>query len=190
MPVSPLAGKPADPTNADRCAQAGDRLLHADGRIHRCPAQCVSFGTSGHRGCSLDNAFTEAHILAITQAICDYRKQQGIDGPLYIGIDTHALSDRRQRRALEVLAANGVEIMIDADNGVHADPGHLAGHPRLQPRPQAAPRRRHRHHAIAQSARGRRLQVQSVHTADPRTPRDRMDRGPGQRVDCGRHCAE
>src|SRR5579863_5979154 len=71
------------------------------------PAQRVAFGTSGHRGCSLDNSFNETHILAITQAICLYRKQQGIDGPLYIGFDTHALSEPAFKSALEVLAANG-----------------------------------------------------------------------------------
>jgi phosphoglucomutase len=76
------------------------------------PAQRVAFGTSGHRGSSLDHAFNEAHILAITQAICLYRKQQRIDGPLFLGMDTHALSVPALDSALEVLAANGVEVMI------------------------------------------------------------------------------
>jgi phosphoglucomutase len=80
------------------------------------------FGTSGHRGCSLDNAFNEAHILAITQAICLYRKQQCIDGPLYIGFDTHALSEPAFASAMEVLAANGVDVMVDADNGYTPTP--------------------------------------------------------------------
>ena len=74
----------------------------------------MSFGTSGHRGSSLRGSFNEAHILAITQAICEYRRGQGIDGPLYLGKDTHALSGPAQRSALEVLAANGVR---DADPG-------------------------------------------------------------------------
>ncbi|QOR71203.1 alpha-D-glucose phosphate-specific phosphoglucomutase [Ruania alkalisoli] len=78
------------------------------------PAQQVVFGTSGHRGSSLDSAFNEAHIVAITQAIVEYRASQGIDGPLYLGRDTHALSDPAQRTALEVLAAAGVEVRIDA----------------------------------------------------------------------------
>jgi phosphoglucomutase len=69
----------------------------------------VSFGTSGHRGSSLNGTFTEAHVLAITQAICDYRRGQGTDGPLYIGKDTHALSTSAQRTAIEVLAANNVQ---------------------------------------------------------------------------------
>jgi phosphoglucomutase len=70
--------------------------------------QLVAFGTSGHRGSALHGTFNEAHILAITQAICEYRKGQGIDGPLYMGKDTHAVSEPAQRTALEVLAANGV----------------------------------------------------------------------------------
>jgi phosphoglucomutase len=79
------------------------------------PAQRVAFGTSGHRGSAFDNSFNEWHVLAITQAICRYRKQQGINGPLFLGIDTHALSEPAFASALEVLAANGVETMI-ADN--------------------------------------------------------------------------
>ncbi len=86
------------------------------------PTQMVSFGTSGHRGSSLTATFTEAHILAITQAICDYRRSQGIDGPLYMGKDTHALSAPAQRTALEVLAANNVETIIQKDDGVTPTP--------------------------------------------------------------------
>jgi phosphoglucomutase len=76
------------------------------------PEQRVAFGTSGHRGSSLDRSFNEWHILAITQAICEYRKQQGSDGPLFLGMDTHALSEPAHASALEVLAANGVDVMI------------------------------------------------------------------------------
>src|SRR5574341_2687462 len=86
------------------------------------PSQLVSFGTSGHRGSSLNGEFTEAHILAITQAICDYRYSQGTDGPLYMGKDTHAVSAPAQRTALEVLAANGVEAVIQRDEGVTPTP--------------------------------------------------------------------
>jgi phosphoglucomutase len=86
------------------------------------PAQRVAFGTSGHRGCSLDSSFNEAHILAITQAICLYRKHQGIDGPLYIGFDTHALSEPAFKSALEVLAANRIDVMVDADNSYTPTP--------------------------------------------------------------------
>ena len=84
--------------------------------------QLVAFGTSGHRGTSLNGTFTEAHVLAITQAICDYRKTQGTTGPLYMGKDTHALSAPAQRTALEVLAANKVETIIQENNGVTPTP--------------------------------------------------------------------
>src|SRR5438876_8887213 len=121
MAISPLAGKPADPSlliNVPRLVTA-----YYTGRPDpSVPAQRVAFGTSGHRGSALDNAFNEAHILAITQAICLYRKQQGIDGPLYIGIDTHALSEPAFASALEVLAANGVDVMVDADEGYTPTP--------------------------------------------------------------------
>ena len=86
------------------------------------PNQLVSFGTSGHRGSPLQGTFTEAHILAITQAICDYRRSQGTDGPLYMGKDTHALSAPAQRTALEVLAANNVETVIQQGDGVTPTP--------------------------------------------------------------------
>jgi phosphoglucomutase len=86
------------------------------------PAQMVSFGTSGHRGSALDGTFNEAHISAITQAICDYRRANGPDGPLYMGKDTHAVSDPAQRTALEVLAANNVETIIQPNNGVTPTP--------------------------------------------------------------------
>ena len=115
MPVSPLAGKPADPSiliNVPRLVTA-----YYTGRPDpSVPGERVVFGTSGHRGSSLDNAFNEAHILAISQAICRYRTQQSIDGPLFIGFDTHALSEPAFATALEVLAANGVQIMVDADS--------------------------------------------------------------------------
>src|SRR4030095_16644064 len=116
MAISPLAGKPADPSlliNVPRMVTA----YYTRRPDLSVPAQRVAFGTSGHRGSALDNAFNEAHILAITQAICLYRKQQSIDGPLYIGIDTHALSEPAFASALEVLAANGVDVMVDANNG-------------------------------------------------------------------------
>ncbi len=121
MQVSPLAGKPADPSiliNVPRLVSA-----YYTGRPDpSVPAQRVVFGTSGHRGSAFDNAFNESHILAITQAICLYRKEQGIDGPLFIGIDTHALSEPAFASALEVLAANGVEVMVDADDGFTPTP--------------------------------------------------------------------
>jgi phosphoglucomutase len=119
--ISPLAGKPApasiliDPEKLraeyySRKPDSGDT------------AQRVSFGTSGHRGSPLRGSFNELHILAITQAICDYRKREGIGGPLYIGRDTHAVSEPALRSALEVLAANGVQTMIDRDDGYTPTP--------------------------------------------------------------------
>ena len=121
MEVSPLAGKPADPSiliDVSKLIAA----YYAGRPDPSVPSQRVAFGTSGHRGCSLDNSFNEAHILAITQAICLYRKQQSIDGPLYIGFDTHALSEPAFKTALEVLAANGVEVMTDAASGYTPTP--------------------------------------------------------------------
>jgi phosphoglucomutase len=112
-PVSPLAGKPAP---ASLLVDV-PRLLSAYANDRPDPsvaAQRVSFGTSGHRGTSLDRSFNEWHVLAITQAICEYRAQQGINGPLFIGIDTHALSGPALQSALEVLAANDVETFISA----------------------------------------------------------------------------
>ena len=81
------------------------------------PAERVAFGTSGHRGSSLTRSFNEAHILAITEAICRYRAARGIDGPLFVGRDTHALSEPAFQSALEVLVAHGVEVMIDSAGG-------------------------------------------------------------------------
>ncbi len=121
MTLHPLAGKPApadlliDVARLER--DYYDRRPNLDD-----PAQLVSFGTSGHRGTPLDGTFTESHILAITQAICEYRKQKQIDGPLFMGKDTHAISGSAQRTALEVLAANGVETILQRDDGFTPTP--------------------------------------------------------------------
>ena len=121
MAVSPLAGKPADPSrlvNVPRLVTA-----YYTGRPDPAvPAQRVSFGTSGHRGSSFDDAFNEAHILATTEAICRHRAREHVDGPLFIGIDTHALSEPAFASALEVLAAHGVDVMIDASGGYTPTP--------------------------------------------------------------------
>ena len=111
MEVNPLAGKPAEPAmlvNVPKLITA----YYTETPDPSVPGQRVSFGTSGHRGSAFDKAFNEWHILAISQAICLYRKQQKIDGPLFLGMDTHALSVPALASALEVLAANGVEVMI------------------------------------------------------------------------------
>ena len=111
MKVSPFAGKPADPSmlvNVPRLISA----YYTERPDPSVPEQRVAFGTSGHRGSAFDNAFNEWHILAISQAICLYRGEHGIDGRLFLGMDTHALSVPAFASALEVLAANGVEVMI------------------------------------------------------------------------------
>ena len=119
--ISPLAGKPAPKSLLVDLVRLEREYYERKPDLDD-PTQLVSFGTSGHRGSSLRGSFTEAHIAAITQAICDYRRAQGIDGPLYMGKDTHALSDPAQRTALEVLAANGVETIIQRDAGVTPTP--------------------------------------------------------------------
>jgi phosphoglucomutase len=111
MEVSPLAGKPADPASLVNVPQLVT-AYYTETPDPSIPAQRVSFGTSGHRGSAFEKAFNERHILAISQAICLYRKQQKIDGPLFLGMDTHALSVPALASALEVLAANDVEVMI------------------------------------------------------------------------------
>jgi len=119
--ISPLAGKPApkamliDPARLEREYYARKPDV-AD------PTQLVTFGTSGHRGTPFRSSFTEAHVQAITQAICDYRRAHGVDGLLYMGKDTHGLSEPAQRTALEVLVANGVETVIQRDGGVTPTP--------------------------------------------------------------------
>src|SRR5215467_3522169 len=121
MTISPLAGKPAPQDILVDLARL-EREYHTRWPDMEDPTQRVSFGTSGHRGSALHGSFNEAHILAITQAICDYRRSQGTNGPLFMGKDTHALSGPAQRTALEVLAANGVETIIQRNDGVTPTP--------------------------------------------------------------------
>jgi phosphoglucomutase len=119
--VSDLAGKPAQPSMLVDV----DRLIaayydnHPDPKV---PAQAVAFGTSGHRGSSLNGSFNEDHILATSEAICRYRRAQGIDGPLFIGRDSHALSDPATRSAIEVLVANDVSVLVDSADGLTPTP--------------------------------------------------------------------
>jgi phosphoglucomutase len=119
--IHPLAAKPP-PKDLLIDADSLQREYYARKPDFADRAQRVSFGTSGHRGSSLRGTFNERHVLAISQAICDYRSSQGISGPLYLGKDTHALSGPAFTTALEVLAANGVETMIDADHGYTPTP--------------------------------------------------------------------
>jgi len=121
MKVSPLAGTPASPSmlvNVPRLVTA----YYAEHPDRLVAAERVAFGTSGHRGSPFERTFNEAHILAITQAICSYRQAHRIEGPLFMGMDTHALSEPAFVSALEVLAANGVEVMIDRDGGYTPTP--------------------------------------------------------------------
>ena len=119
--ISPLAGKPAPKELlVDVVRLKKDYFERRPDLLD--PNQLVSFGTSGHRGSPLNGTFTEAHILAITQAICDYRREQGTDGPLYMGKDTHAVSGPAQCSALEVLAANNVPTIIQEGDGVTPTP--------------------------------------------------------------------
>jgi phosphoglucomutase len=121
LAIHPLAGKPA---TQDLLIDIGSlvKAYETNKPDLNNPLQLVSFGTSGHRGSSADGSFTEAHILAITQAICEYRKSHEIKGPLFMGKDTHALSAPAERTALEVLAANGVETFIQEDDGFTPTP--------------------------------------------------------------------
>src|SRR5271165_6142591 len=121
MTLSPLAGKPAPKEMLVDVVRLERDYFERQPDLHD-PNELVSFGTSGHRGSALHGTFNEAHILAITQAICEYRKGQGIDGPLYMGKDTHAVSGPAQRTALGVLAANNVETVVQQNDGVTPTP--------------------------------------------------------------------
>ena len=178
MALHPLAGKPAPQFMLPNIPKliSSYFLLKPD---PQCAEHAVAFGTSGHRGTSGACTFNEDHILAVVQAICMYRKDHGATGPLYLGKDTHALSEPAQMTAIEVLAANGVQTLIHRGGG---DPGHLARHSHLQPRPQLRVRRWHRHHAVAQSARRRRHQVQPARRRPRRHDDHQVDCRQGQRT--------
>ena len=121
MATHPLAGKPAPRSILIDVPKLVSAYYTRAPDPHL-PAERVAFGTSGHRGSSLGRAFNEAHILAVTQAICVYRKEKGIDGPLFLGKDTHALSEPAFETAIEVLAANGVDVVIDEADGFTPTP--------------------------------------------------------------------
>jgi phosphoglucomutase len=119
--ISPLAGTPAPKDMLVDVARLEREYFERRPDLED-PNQRVSFGTSGHRGSPFNSSFTEAHVLAITQAVCDYRRAHGTDGPLFMGKDTHALSGPAQRSALEVLAANNVETVVQQDDAVTPTP--------------------------------------------------------------------
>ena len=124
MKISPAAGKPADPSilvNVQKLVTAYYELRPDPTE----PRQRVVFGTSGHRGSAMDTAFNQFHILAITQAICDYRKLRNIDGPLFLGMDTHAVSEPAFASAMDVLAGNEVEGHDFRGHRIYPDPGSL-----------------------------------------------------------------
>ena len=121
MPIHELAGQPA-PSSVLVDIQALERAYYDTKLDISNPAHLVSFGTSGHRGSSLDGSFNELHIRTVVQAICDYRKKQGYAGPLFLGKDTHFLSEAAQKTALEILADNGVHVVYQQDNGYTPTP--------------------------------------------------------------------
>lgn len=121
MPIHELAGKPAPKSILVDLDALRKGYYETKPDVNN-PSQLVSFGTSGHRGSSLDGSFTETHIAAICQAVCDYRGEQGYDGPLYLGKDTHYLSGPAQQTALEVFGANGIEVVYQADDGFTPTP--------------------------------------------------------------------
>ena len=121
MSIHEFAGKPAPKSILVDLKELERAYYDAKPDVSN-PTQLVAFGTSGHRGTSLDGSFTESHILAVVQAVCDFRKEKGYAGPLYIGKDTHFLSNAAQKTALEVLAANGVQVVWQRDDGFTPTP--------------------------------------------------------------------
>ena len=121
MAIHPFAGKPVPKTDLTDIAELISLYYETQPDVTD-SQQKVAFGTSGHRGSSLNTSFTEDHIMAISQAICEYRAQEGITGPLFVGKDTHALSTPAEKTALQVFAANGVMVMIDQDGGYTPTP--------------------------------------------------------------------
>jgi phosphoglucomutase len=149
------------------------------------PVQAVSFGTSGHRGSSLVGTFTEDHIVAISisEAIARLRAEEGICGPLYLGRDTHALSEPAFRAAVEVLVAHGVEVAVDSERGYTPTPA--ISHAILTHNARGDEGGRDRHHTVAQPARGRWLQVQPAPRRPGRHRRHASDPGRRERPATG-----
>ena len=158
--ISPLAGSPATKGMLIDAVRLGREYYERQPDLDN-PHQLVEFGANGHRGSPLHNSFTEAHILAITQAICDFRRTpRGRMARCTWARTRTRCPGRRSARRCEVLAANGVEAVIQHERWRDSRAGHLARHPVIQPGAEERLRRRHSGHAVAQSARGRRLQVQ------------------------------
>ncbi len=183
---APRAGQPAQPSDLVDVAALVTAYYTREPDPDNVDEQVV-FGTSGHRGSSLKTSFNEAHILATTQAICEYRRDQGFDGPLFIGRDTHGLSEPAWATALEVLVANDVTVLVDSADRYTPTPGGLARHPHRQPgqghrrRRDAGAHRsrgRHRRHPVAQPARRRRASSTTRRTAARPTPTPRRSSPP------------
>ena len=179
MTISERAGRPAEPSELVDVEKLA-RSYYEIRPDPTDPVQRVAFGTSGHRGSALNGAFNEAHIAATTEAICRYRASKGTDGPLFIGRDTHALSEPAFETALSILAAHQLNVCVDAANGYTPTPAishAILVHNRGR---QRSPRRRDRGHAVAQPAGGRWLQVQPAQRRPGRHGRHALDPGRGQ----------
>ena len=148
MAINPAAGQPAQPSNLVNIPRLVTAYF-ADRPDPKIPEQRVTFGTSGHRGSALNRAFNEWHILAITQAICAYRKEKGIDGPLFLGIDTHALSEPAFASRSGSAGGQRSSRPHRAQGRVHAHARGLPSHSQFQSRPNHGAGRRHRCHPFA-----------------------------------------
>ena len=169
MALNPLAGKSPTPemlVDVPRLVTS----YYTEKPDPAVAAQRVSFGTTGHRGSSFDGSFNEDHILAITQAICEYRAANGVDGPLFLAKDTHALSEPAFASALEVLAANDVEVMVDETLGYTPTPALSHAMLAYNRGRASGSGRRHRDHALAQSARTMAASNTTRPTAGPPIP--------------------
>ena len=184
MALHPLAGKPAPPAVLIDVAGLEREFLERTPDPGD-PRQRVKFGTSGHRGTPLDGSLTAAHIAAITQAICDYRRGQAIDGPLYMGKDTHALSALSQDTALEVLAANDVDTIVQRDGGFTPTPVVSRAILVLESRAHGAPRRRDRRSRPRTTRPRTAASSTTRRTAVPPTPTSRAGSSSG-RTSCWR----
>ena len=183
--IHPLAGQPA-PESVLVDVDALRRDYYERKPDTTDATQRVSFGTSGHRGSSLRGTFNEAHILAITQAICSYRRTNGVTGPLYVGKDTHALSQQAFESVVEVLSGNSVDTDHRWRWCIHTDSRRVARHPDPQSGTDIRSCGRYRDHPVPQSARRRGIQVQP---AARRAGRDRchsMDRARSESAPVGR----
>ena len=180
--LSPLAGKPP-PANLLVDVPKLITAYYTERPDPAIASQRVAFGTSGHRGGSFERSFNEAHVLAITQAICGFRKQQGITGPLFLGFDTHALSAPAFASALEVLAANDVEVMIAKGDEYTPTPALSQAILVYNRGTQERAGGWHRHLALAQSARTTAASSTTPPTVDPRIRRSPASSRP-RRIGC------